>query len=622
MPKRRFNVRGLDVLSKTLFAFAQHRYWSVASVGILAIGIRIAIIPLVGIPAPSSHDEFSYLLAGDTFAHGRMTNPTHPMWVHFETFHVIQQPTYSSMYPPVQGLVLAVGQLLGNPWFGELLATGLMCSALCWMLQGWLPPAWALYGASLALLRIGVLRYWMNGYWSSSIVAVAGALVLGALPRIRKNPKNLDSILMGLGLVMLANTRPYEGFVLALAVLVALLIWVFGPQRPIKTAIKNVFLPLAIILAAGGVLTGYYYYRVTGHPLRMTYQVDSSIHNPVPALLWQKPGVEPHYDHQVMKEFYEKDLAEFLQHRSFAGFWHYQIKRAGIYWSFYLGALLTIPLIALPWAIRDRRIRFPLAVSALFVLVLGTETWSLAHYAAPVAGVVFLIVTQCLRHLAAWRQRGISPGRILQLVIPLFLLGTLVLRIAGAAIHPDVQRTWPRGNISRTAILRRVEDMPGRHLIIVRYSLDHDPASEWVYNRADIDHSKIVWARDMGDRNNQELLDYFHDRQAWLIEVDDDSPPKLLPYPAESSRDAPVHAGYNSEHRQNQDFGLNGVPVGSPGMGHVIGNRKNHKRDRVWYGALADLSESQHAPNPGKQTDRQPGALPWISPKSEDSVSA
>jgi hypothetical protein len=68
-------------------------------------------------------DDFSFLLAADTFAHGRLANPTPAMWTHFESIHITMQPTYMSMYFPAQGLLLAAGKVLfGNPWFGILLS--------------------------------------------------------------------------------------------------------------------------------------------------------------------------------------------------------------------------------------------------------------------------------------------------------------------------------------------------------------------------------------------------------------------------------------------------------------------------------------------------------------------
>src|SRR5882672_8201143 len=90
---------------ESIFARISHRpTFALAFLFFGIIAVRIALLSLLPVPSPGIHDEFSYLLMGDTFAHGRLANPTHPMWLSFETFHVNWFPTYSSMYPPHKGL--------------------------------------------------------------------------------------------------------------------------------------------------------------------------------------------------------------------------------------------------------------------------------------------------------------------------------------------------------------------------------------------------------------------------------------------------------------------------------------------------------------------------------------
>ncbi len=169
---------------------------SVAVVGFAVLLLRLAILPLCPIPHPFINDDFSFLLAADTFASGRLTNPTPAMWVHFESLHITMKPTYMSMYFPAQGLILAAGKVLaGRAWYGVLVMSALMCAGICWMLQAWLPPAWALLGGILAVLRLGLFSYWIDSYsGGGSIAALGGALVLGGLPRFMKTAKLRDAL--------------------------------------------------------------------------------------------------------------------------------------------------------------------------------------------------------------------------------------------------------------------------------------------------------------------------------------------------------------------------------------------------------------------------------------------
>jgi hypothetical protein len=240
---------------------AERKHLALFLIGMAAILIRICLLWHLPVPNPQIHDEFSYLLGADTFAHGRLTNPPHPMWVFFDTMHVNQNPTYMSKYPPAQATFLAAGQLLGHPWIGVVLSMAVMCVTVLWMLQGWLPPSWALLGGILVLLRLGIFTYWMNSYWGGAVPAIGGALVVGALPRIFKFQRARDAILLCLGALILANSRPYEGVVLCLPVGAALVIWFLGRHSPgWRVVIQRLILPVLVV----GMLGGYSWATTTG----------------------------------------------------------------------------------------------------------------------------------------------------------------------------------------------------------------------------------------------------------------------------------------------------------------------------------------------------------------------
>ena len=104
------------------------------------------------------------------------------------------------------------------------------------------------------------------------------------------------------------------------------------------------------------------------------------------------------------------------------------------------------------------------------------------------------------------------------------------LDAASKSAHADIM-TWPRGNLDRARVLNKLKSLPGQQLVIVRYAASHNPENEWVYNDADIEHAKVVWARDMGDHDNEELVEYFKGREIWTL-YPDESPLRLELVPA------------------------------------------------------------------------------------------
>jgi hypothetical protein len=523
---------------------ARRQSLAVVAVGVTALVLRLAILPLSPIPQPFVGDDFSFLLAADTFAHGRLTNPTPAMWTHFESFQITMQPTYMSMYFPAQGLFMAGGKVLaGNPWYGVLFATALMCASVCWMLQAWLPPTWALLGGVLAILRLGLFSYWINTYTGAgSIAALGGALVLGAFPRFMKKARLRDSFLMGVGVVLLATSRPFEGILLCMPVAAVLAWWVFrGKNRPAtRVLIRRSVAPLAMIILVGSWM-GYYNYRVNGSPLTPPYKINRATYAVVPYWVWQSPQPEPAYRHKVMRDYYVGvELPIFQKLHTLRGFFFKSLIKPLMGIFFFSGIALLPPLIMLRQVFSDRRTRFLVVCLLLLAAGMLAGTFFIPHYVAPFTAAFYAIGLQAMRHLRLWRPGGHPVGMSLVrltvalcFVLALFRLWAQPLHLKFSDwIGSEWAQEWygpSQFGAARASVEAGLEQLPGRQLVIVRYSPNHNLFNEWVYNTADIDGSKVIWAREMDTANDLELIRYYKDRRVWLVQPDI-QPAQVSPY--------------------------------------------------------------------------------------------
>ncbi len=494
--------------------------------------IRVAALPLLPIPTPGAHDEYSYLLLGDTLAHGRLTNPVPVLWRSFETFHVLFSPTYCSKYPPAQGVLLALGELAGNPWFGVLLGAATMVVLLYWALRVWVPARWALLAACLAATKLCIASYWVNSYWGGVPAAVGGALVVGGLGRVFRRCSLGGALALGAGISVLANSRPYEGAAFCLPIAAAFLFWAAGKtESPLawKLRFRSVVLPLSFVLLLNFAFMGYYNWRATGNARTMPISLYEKRYNRGAIFLWQAPQPYLKQDNHEFDLFYNGWVRS-LYKRNWKDFKRITLRKADLVSASYLwwDLILIVPAL---YFLSRRKKYFVLCASLLFTIAAFLSlAWVLPHYIAPSLCALLAIIVVGMRHLRLFRLRGIAFGLFFSRLV---VLG-LILQIANAVVTAN-EDSLGIGGVrmeERAALVKKLNAIPGKHLIFVHYSANHNVHDEWVYNSADIDASKIVWARELDTEQNRKLVEYYKDRHAWIIDADRMSPPLKSYLPA------------------------------------------------------------------------------------------
>ena len=438
------------------------------------------------------------------------------MWRHFETFHVIQQPTYAAKFPPGQGLSLAIGAKLKLPIMGAWLGVAAGCAAVTWMLIGAMPGPWAMTGGLLTAILPVVFR-WGQNYWGGGVAMVGGALLGGAALRIARRPGFLTGIIAGSAMAILANSRPFEGSILTL-ILSVLIVAAVHRRRAMRLLLMRSLPGTCIVLIPAAAATGYYNWRVTNNPLQFPYVLHASQYMIAPLTFFQKPTPAQAYRHEIMRRFhFDDEYQAYLKQSTRTGFFEaVKEKSFGLARDYIDPLTLGIPLIvALTLVRRNRLARWGMIVClGLPACQMASTPWMRDQYMAPAVG--FFIASLMLGMRRIWLMHSRMLGSIIVVCLVLIQIGGGAMR----ALDYVHTHTLPFGQYREALIEELKGRQEGPFLVLVRYSDGHSPLDEMVYNAADIDSSDVVFARDMGDENNQELRQYFHERQTVLLEPD------------------------------------------------------------------------------------------------------
>jgi hypothetical protein len=493
--------RAFGPLGERLESFAGNRRRAAVAVALLCLLWSASLVAARGsIPHPFIHDDFACLLGAEMFANGHASYPTHPLWQHFEQFHVLQVPSYASKYPIGNELLMAVAiRLTGIALVASWLTAAAAVVAIFYVLLAAMPARWALAGAAAAAIHPVMLNFSLS-YRPGALATLGGALLFGATLRLASAPSVHLGAVAGAGLVMLAMTRPYEGVVLAIGCAVALL----AHRRARLLAPAGV---CAAVVVAGMIPIALHNHAVTGSFTTLPWDEYARQYEVQPPFVWQAPRPAPQFRNPEFQYVFGRTYATKVARVHAPGGLATEIDNKAYFIRWMLAGepeprippilpeLLLVPFVMLPRAVRrDRNARMAAIVVTIFLFAPFSIYGNLLdHYLAPVAAAVAALMLLLVRALFETRR-----GKWIAVAVAV----TFLVNAAAVINLHNIPSEHDRLAASAGA---------GKHLFIVAPDV-----FDVVWNGPEIDKQRVVWARDLGD--NAALLAYYRDRQVWRVE--------------------------------------------------------------------------------------------------------
>ncbi|QJW90138.1 hypothetical protein HNV11_12495 [Spirosoma taeanense] len=468
---------------------------------------------------PFAPEEFSQQLAADTFAQGRLSNPSHPLWTFFETIQVISQPFYASKFPPAQGMFMAFGQLIfGTPVVGVWLGYIGAVLAVYWLLTLCMPAVPALIGGWLVATHATFVLNWGLGYGGGGLSMLGGALMVGGMIALLRQPRGRHVTLMAVGLLLLWCNLPVEGVIFSIVPLGVLLYAIQQVQYWYGTRPLLRWIPGLLLMGASIVALPAYNHAVTGDILRMPSSYYTQQYRQTRHFLFQRARKEILYNRPEMKRFHKREAATFGYRKTIEGFVVGVFRKVLVFENFYLGLLFLVPFVLFlvgPWEATGRLAFWSVLIAFGTNLLSSTE---LPHQLAPATGALAVIVGQGLLFMwyASGRWRDWGPRFVLAVV-----LSTLPLAVL-ESIYLTRSANWKAGQ-QRQANEAFLTAKSGQHVVLVKYAPTHSISEEWVYNQANIDSQSVIWAVDKGARQNWALFRYYPNRTFWQLRPDENA---------------------------------------------------------------------------------------------------
>lgn len=488
----------------------------------LVIFIQFSLFKIQGKPIVDTNDEFSYLMAGETYYSGRFVNPVPPLVKPFQINGVIIDTHFYSKYQPAQGLSIALGFLLGNPLYGIWLVLSLAHVVLFWILKHF----WDSLTAFLVVALISshpLILAWGQCYWGGGIPLLGGTLVWGGwFLYFFKQRRSKTSTLTGIGFVILFFSRPYEASILLLLMGCCSLAYAYF--YPTQMSFKATFSYLFIVgfwFVFIVLLQIFYNLKTTGNPLLPPYLKHEHLYCMLDGpFIWSQIRSQiPSYPSHLM-EFDYKIYDQYPTATSLSKTFYLISKRT----NDFLISYFSIPFLFLIFfSIRKKYSHQALFGILPLLISLATSfiiRWYWPHYTAPFFFILIMLYGVAMSQLHQWLASKIPQKKNL---ITLLVFLTMFYNIGSSVFIKSWhlrEETWAK---SRDRIMQLLEQKPYDSLILVRYpdevlKLSELPPS-WVQNGADLFHSKIIWAMDNSPDESQQLIKQYPARKVFRLTV-------------------------------------------------------------------------------------------------------